>query len=87
MRNLDENDLKVLFESLGQILHNQDKINKHFGINKHDCDWGYEDTKTEDLSQECFVITQDYKDYIWGIVDSGKLGRSIFYTDPEMTIF
>ena len=36
MRNLDENDLKVLFESLGQILHNQDKINKHFGINKHD---------------------------------------------------
>ena len=28
MRNLDENDLKVLFESLGQILHNQDKINK-----------------------------------------------------------
>ena len=64
MRNLDENDLKVLFESLGQILHNQDKINKHFGINKHDCDWGYEDTKTEDLSQECFVITQDYKDYI-----------------------
>lgn len=25
---------------------------------------GYEDTKTEDLSQECFVITQDYKDYI-----------------------
>lgn len=41
MRNLDENDLKVLFESLGQILHNQDKINKHFGINKHDCDWGY----------------------------------------------
>ena len=64
MRNLDENDLKVLFESLGQILHNQDKINKHFVINKHDCDCGYEDTKTEDLSQECFVITQDYKDYI-----------------------
>lgn len=64
MKKLDENDLKVLFESLGQILHNQDKINKHFGINKHDCDWGYEDTKTEDLSQECFVIAQDYKDYI-----------------------
>ena len=32
MKKLDENDLKVLFESLGQILHNQDKINKHFGI-------------------------------------------------------
>lgn len=64
MKNLDENDLKVLFESLGQILHNQDKINKHFGISKHDCDWGYEDIKTEDLSQECFVIAQDYKDFI-----------------------
>ena len=29
-------------------------------------------------------VFQDYKDYIWGIVDSGKLGRSIFYTDPEI---
>ena len=28
MRNLDENDLKVLFESLGQILHNQDNIDE-----------------------------------------------------------
>ncbi|MFQ7518272.1 MAG: hypothetical protein ACLRMG_00925 [Clostridium sp.] len=64
MKNLDENDLKVLFKALGQILHNQDKINKHFGINKHDYDWGYEDTETEDLSHECFVIAQEYKDII-----------------------
>lgn len=64
MKNLDENDLKVLFKALGQILHNQDKINKYFGINKHDYDWGYEDTETEDLSHECFVIAQEYKDII-----------------------
>lgn len=64
MKNIDEYDLKTLFEAFGQILYNQDKINKHFGINKHDYDWGYEDTKTESLAQECFVIAQNYKDII-----------------------
>ena len=37
-----------------------------------------------DVYSNISSVFQDYKDYIWGIVDSGKLGRSIFYTDPEI---
>lgn len=33
-------------------------------LNKTNEDWGYEDTETEDLSHECFVIAQEYKDII-----------------------
>lgn len=63
MKNLDESDLKVLFESLGQILHNQVKIIEHLSLSRHD-NWERKNTKAEELSNECFVIAQEYRDII-----------------------
>lgn len=37
-----------------------------------------------DVYSNISSVFRDYKDYIWEIVDSGKLGRSIYYTDPSV---
>ena len=36
MSEIRSEHIALLFKSLNQILENQDKLNKHFGINKHD---------------------------------------------------
>lgn len=37
-----------------------------------------------DVYSNISSVFQDYKDYIWEIVDSGKIGHSIYYTDPSV---
>ena len=59
-------NIALLFRALGQILYNQDKINKHFGINKRDSEWGRDDYTTDEYSNQCFRTADEYiiKDYV-----------------------
>ena len=59
---MDECEKQLLFESLSQILYNQDQIKKHLGINKHDPGWGWDDEKTVKLADECFEISIEYEE-------------------------
>lgn len=60
MNNIKNEDIALLFKALSQILSNQDKINKHFGINKYDSEWGYDDNETESLARQCYSTAYDY---------------------------
>ena len=62
MNNIKNEDIALLFKALSQILSNQDKINKHFGINKYDPEWGYDDFKTNDLYHQCHNAANEYDD-------------------------
>lgn len=62
MNNIKNEDIALLFKALSQILSNQDKINKHFGINKYDSEWGYDDFKTNDLYHQCHNAANEYDD-------------------------
>ena len=62
MNNIKNEDIALLFKALSQILSNQDKINKHFGINKYDSEWGYDDNETESLARQCYSTAYDYDD-------------------------
>ena len=61
MNNIKNEDIVLLFKALSQILSNQDKINKHFGINKYDCEWGYDDYITDELSGQCWNAANEYE--------------------------
>ena len=45
---------RILFESLSQIMANQNKIMRHLGIIKYNSDWGYDDT--ENVIKQCDAI-------------------------------
>lgn len=62
MNNIKNEDIALLFKSLNQILNNQDKLNKHLGINKYDSEWGYDDFKTNDLYHQCHNAANEYDD-------------------------
>lgn len=62
MDNIKNEHIALLFKALGQILYNQDKINKHFGINKYDYGWGYDDSETNDLYHQCHDAANKYDD-------------------------
>ena len=62
MNNMKNEDIALLFRALGQILYNQDKINKHLGINKSDSEWGWEDFTTDKYSNQCFRAANEYTD-------------------------
>lgn len=62
MDNMKNEDIALLFRALGQILYNQDKINKHFGINKRDSEWGWDDSITDEYSNQCFRAADEYAD-------------------------
>ena len=59
---MNNEDLNLLFRALGQILYNQDVIKKHMGLNKFDSDYGYYETDTEKLSEECYSIARQYEE-------------------------
>lgn len=59
---MKDEELGILFDSIGKLLSNQDKIMKHLGINSYDREWGYSDTDTERLSNECYGIAVDYRE-------------------------
>ena len=62
MDNIKNEHIALLFEALSQILYNQDKINKHFGINKYDSEWGYDESETNDLYHQCHNAANEYDD-------------------------
>lgn len=61
MDNIKNEDIALLFKALSQILSNQDKINKHFGINKCDSEWGWDDNITDELSSQCWNTANEYE--------------------------
>lgn len=62
MDNIKNEHIVLLFEALSQILSNQDKINKHLGINKCDYEWGWNDNITEELSSQCLNAANEYEE-------------------------
>ncbi len=57
---MDSQYLNLLFRALSQILSNQNEIKKHIGLNKFDSDYGYSETDTGKLSEECYSIARQY---------------------------
>ena len=62
MDNIKNEDIALLFRALGQILYNQDKINKHLGINKSYSEWSWDDFTTNEYSKQCFRSADEYED-------------------------
>ena len=62
MDNIKNEHIALLFESLSQILSNQDKIKKHLCINKYDSEWPYDDSETNDLYHQCHNAANEYDD-------------------------
>ena len=62
MDNIKNEHIALLFEDLSHILYNQDKINKHLGINKCDYEWGWNDNITEELSSQCLNAANEYEE-------------------------
>ena len=56
-----DSEMKLLFESLSQILFNQDDIKKHLGLNKCNSDYGWDDENTSKLAKECSETAKDYE--------------------------
>lgn len=61
MGEIKNEDIALLFKVLSQILSNQDTINKHFGINKCDSEWGWDDDETDSLSRQCWKTSNEYE--------------------------
>lgn len=63
MDNIKNEHIALLFEALSQILSNQDKINKHLGLNKRDSEWGgWDDYITDELSIQCLNAANEYEE-------------------------
>lgn len=56
-----DEETRLLFQALSQILANQDDIKKHLGLNKLDSDYGWNDEYTTKLSRECSEVADDFK--------------------------
>lgn len=48
-----DEETKLLFQALSQILMNQDDIKKHLGLNKLNSEYGWNDEDTMKLSKKC----------------------------------
>lgn len=55
-----DSEVATLFNALGKILYNQDKILRHLGINKYDSEYGYDDS-TENIANECHSVSSEYE--------------------------
>ena len=62
MDNIKNEHITLLFKALSQILYNQDKINKHLGINKCDYELGWDDNETNGLYHQCHDAANEYDD-------------------------
>lgn len=56
-----DEQMQLLFHSLGQILFNQDKIKKHLGLNKCDSEYGWDDEETMKLARDCTETADEFK--------------------------
>lgn len=54
-----DEETRLLFQALSQILANQDEIKKHLGLNKLDSEYGWNDEDTIKLSRKCSEIAND----------------------------
>lgn len=61
MNSIKNEHIALLFKALNQILDNQDKLNKHLGINKRDYEWGWEDNATSELASQCWYAANEYE--------------------------
>lgn len=58
---MNDEAVRLLFDSLSHILSNQQKIMRHMGITKYDSDFGYDDDKTGELICECMSLSRQYE--------------------------
>lgn len=58
---MNDEAVRLLFESLSYVLENQKKIMRHLGITKCDSDFGYDDDKIGELICECDSLSSQYE--------------------------
>ena len=58
---MNDEAVRVMFESLSHIMSNQQKIMRHMGITKYDSDYGYGDERTDELISHCCHIARQYE--------------------------
>lgn len=56
-----DEETKLLFQALSQILMNQDDIKKHLGLNKPNSEYGWNDEDTMKLSKKCSETVDDFE--------------------------
>lgn len=56
-----DEETRLLFQALSQILSNQDDIKKHLGLNKLDSEYGWNDEDTIKLSRKCSETVDDFE--------------------------
>jgi hypothetical protein len=56
-----DEETRLLFQALSQILANQDDIKKHLGLNRLDSEYGWNDEDTMKLSKECSETADDFE--------------------------
>lgn len=56
-----DEETRLLFQALSQILANQDDIKKHLGLNKLDSEYDWNDKDTMKLSRKCSETADDFK--------------------------
>lgn len=56
-----DEETRLLFQALSQILANQDDIKKHLGLNKLDSEYGWDDEDTVKLSEKCSKTADDFE--------------------------
>ena len=56
-----DEETRLLFQALSQILANQDDIKKHLGLNKLDSEYGWNNEDMMKLSRKCSETADDFK--------------------------
>lgn len=56
-----DEETRLLFQALSQILANQDDIKKHLGLNRLNIEYGWNDEDTMKLSRKCSKTADDFK--------------------------
>lgn len=56
-----DEEVRLLFQALSQILSNQDDIKKHLGLNKCDSGYGWNDERTMNLSDKCLKTAYEFE--------------------------
>lgn len=56
-----DEETRLLFQALSQILANQDDIKKHLGLNRFDSEYGWNDEDTMKLSRECSETADNFE--------------------------
>lgn len=60
VKEVNKEEMKLLFQALSQILINQDELKKHLGLNRLDSEYGWNDEDTMKLSGKCSEIANEF---------------------------